>query len=58
MGKFKFYRHIIALSFLILLGLRLGKMKGVLMVLVVYLALNMATIVRYIRERSVRNGKF
>ncbi|MFC5284059.1 hypothetical protein [Pedobacter alpinus] len=39
--KFYIYRHIITLSFLILMGLRFGKVKGVLLVIVVYLALNM-----------------
>jgi methionyl-tRNA synthetase len=40
-AKFYLYRHIIALTFLIILGLRFGKMRGVLIVIVVYLALNM-----------------
>ncbi len=39
--KFYIYRHIIALTFLIILGLRFGKIRGVLIVIVVYLALNM-----------------
>lgn len=39
--KYFIYRHIITLGFLILLGLRFGKLKGILIVLVVYLALNM-----------------
>jgi hypothetical protein len=39
--KYYFYRHIIALTFLLLLGLRFGKVRGALIVIVVYLALNM-----------------
>ncbi|RKD16256.1 hypothetical protein BCY91_05125 [Pelobium manganitolerans] len=40
-AKYYIYRHTIALGFLLLLGLRFGKIRGVLIVLVVYLALNM-----------------
>jgi len=40
-AKFYLYRHLIALTFLIILGLRFGKMRGVLLVIVIYLALNM-----------------
>ncbi|HEX7367647.1 MAG TPA: hypothetical protein VF273_11150 [Pelobium sp.] len=39
--KYFIYRHIITLGFLILLGLRFGKLKGVFIVLILYLALNM-----------------
>jgi hypothetical protein len=38
--KYYFYRHLIALSFLIILGLRFGKIKGMLIVIIIYLALN------------------
>lgn len=38
--KYYFYRHLIALSFIIILGFRFGKIKGMLIVSVIYLALN------------------
>ena len=38
--KYYFYRHLIALTFLIIIGLRFGKIKGMLIVIVIYLALN------------------
>ncbi|WP_169303357.1 hypothetical protein [Pedobacter cryophilus] len=54
--KYYIYRHIIALSLLILLGLRFGKIKGVLIVIVVYLALNMDAvqwfILKYIKNKE------
>ncbi|OAQ38292.1 hypothetical protein A5893_16010 [Pedobacter psychrophilus] len=55
-AKFYIYRHIIALTFLIILGLRFGKIRGVLIVIVVYLALNMDALkwlyIRYFKRRD------
>ena len=47
------------LTFLIILGLRFGKIRGVLIVIVVYLALN-ADALRYAYHyiKGYRNGKF
>lgn len=39
-SKYYFYWHLIALTFLIIIGLRFGKVKGMLIVIVIYLALN------------------
>lgn len=57
--KYYLYRHLIALTFLIILGLRFGKIRGVLIVIVVYLALN-ADALRYAYHyiKGYRNGKF
>ena len=38
--KYFFYRHLIALTFLIIIGLRFGKLEGMLIVIIIYLALN------------------
>ena len=54
--KYFIYRHIITLSILILLGLRFGKLKGVLIVLVVYLALNI-DFVRWVINSYKRNSR-
>jgi hypothetical protein len=54
--KFYIYRHFIALGFLILLGLRFGKLVGILIVLVVYLALNM-DFVRWMINSYKKNSR-
>ena len=56
MSKFKIYRHFIAISILLIAGFRFGKIKGMLLVIAVYLALNVGSIVKLIRK--LKYGKF
>ncbi|MBU0695864.1 MAG: hypothetical protein KKE39_04985 [Bacteroidetes bacterium] len=53
--KYYIYRHTIALTFLLLLGLRFGKLRGILIVIVVYLALNMDA-VRWVYNKYIKGG--
>lgn len=45
-----------AIAFLLILGFRMGKVKGLLIVLVIYLALNVGSIVKLVRQ--IKYGKF
>ncbi|MEO5911102.1 MAG: hypothetical protein ABIP95_09460 [Pelobium sp.] len=54
--KYYLYRHIIALTFLILLGLRFGKVRGMLIVIVLYLALNMDAVSWVINKYFKKNN--
>ncbi|MFD1629425.1 hypothetical protein [Pseudopedobacter beijingensis] len=56
MTKFKLYRHFIAIGILLIAGFRFGKIKGMLIVLLIYLALNVGSIVKLIRK--IKYGKF
>lgn len=57
--KFKLYRHIIALAFLSIIALRFGRFKGLIIVLIVYLVMNIDTIRGLIRTfKNSDHGKF
>ncbi|ADY54187.1 hypothetical protein Pedsa_3658 [Pseudopedobacter saltans DSM 12145] len=56
MTRFKLYRHFIAIALLLIAGFRFGKTRGMLLVIVIYLALNVGSIVTLIRK--IKYGKF